>query len=58
MPTAEEIRTGRLLARLTQVQLAAELGVTPNTVARWERGEIHPQGVTARLLQEWLEAQR
>jgi len=26
---------------LTQAQLAERLAVTANTVARWERGEVH-----------------
>ena len=33
------LRTIRKLLGLTQAMLAAQLGVAPNTVARWERGE-------------------
>jgi predicted ATPase/DNA-binding CsgD family transcriptional regulator/DNA-binding XRE family transcriptional regulator len=49
---ADEIRTRRLRLGLTQAELAAWLGVTANTVARWERGEIrpaHPARVARRL---------
>ena len=34
-----ELRRRRERLRMTQEQLARELGVAPNTVARWERGE-------------------
>ena len=37
--SAAELRAGRLGLGMTQRQLAAELGVTPTTLARWERGE-------------------
>lgn len=36
------IRRARHEARLTQVQLAAELGVHKNTVADWEKGKYFP----------------
>jgi transcriptional regulator with XRE-family HTH domain len=36
----EELRAWRTLLGMTQRELAAALGVTPNTVARWERGEL------------------
>ena len=36
------IRTLREQAGLSQARLAALLGVAPNTVARWERGERKP----------------
>lgn len=36
----EELKEWRTKARLTQVQLAEQLGVTSNTVARWERDEV------------------
>lgn len=37
--TPEALRARRQAAGLTQSQLASHLGVSPNTVARWERGE-------------------
>ncbi len=40
--TGAEIREARARLGLTQVQLADALGVSPNTLARWERGEIPP----------------
>jgi len=36
------IRTLREQVGLSQARLAALLGVSPNTVARWERGERRP----------------
>jgi DNA-binding transcriptional regulator YiaG len=43
--------------RLTQAELAAELGVTENTVARWERDEMKMSEPAVRLLRS-LAAQR
>jgi non-specific serine/threonine protein kinase len=37
--SAAELRARRLGLGMTQRQLAADLGVTPTTLARWERGE-------------------
>jgi transcriptional regulator with XRE-family HTH domain len=36
------IARARQRRRLTQAQLAAELGVSESTVADWERGEHYP----------------
>jgi transcriptional regulator with XRE-family HTH domain len=38
----EELRGQRLALNLRQEDLAAVFGVTRNTVARWERGEVQP----------------
>lgn len=38
----EEIRARREHLKLTQKQLGAAFGVTWNTIARWERGELNP----------------
>ena len=38
----ERLRTARRSSGLTQKQLAAELGVEPITVSRWERGVTTP----------------
>ena len=38
--TGAQLRRRRSQLGLTQVQLADRLGVTSNTVARWERGEL------------------
>jgi len=37
--TPSRFRERRQALRMTQVELAAKIGVTSNTVARWERGE-------------------
>src|ERR1700687_129439 len=39
---AEEVRARRRALGLTQSELAEEVGVRSNTVARWERGELRP----------------
>ena len=38
--TGKELKEKRNKLNLTQEQLAKELGVTSNTVARWERDEM------------------
>ena len=35
---------------LTQVQMADQIGVAPNTVARWERGELKISEPVSRLI--------
>jgi|GEM_PF-801565 len=35
-----ELKSRRLALGLTQRQLASAIEVSPNTVARWERGEL------------------
>jgi len=38
--TRKELRDKRIKLGLTQIKFAELLGVTSNTVARWERGEL------------------
>ena len=47
-----EIRALREKLGWTQVALAEAVGVTSNTVARWERGEMTISEPAARLLQK------
>jgi transcriptional regulator with XRE-family HTH domain len=47
----KELRAIRDRLRLTQVQFAELVGVTANTVARWERDEMAIREPTARLIQ-------
>ncbi len=44
------LRRLRKAAGLTQAALAERLGVTPNTVARWERDEVGISEPMARLI--------
>ena len=48
--TGREFRAIRRQLALTQAALADEIGVTSNTVARWERGEMAIYEPAARLL--------
>ncbi len=41
-PFGPRLRAARTRAGLTQAALAERIGYTPNTVARWERGERVP----------------
>ena len=56
--TGVEIRALREKLGWTQVALADALGLTSNTVARWERGEMAISEPTARLLQKIAAEQR
>lgn len=52
--TGSDLRVARVRLALTQQQFAALLGVTRNTVARWERGELtikNPTLLAARVEQ-------
>lgn len=51
-PTSTALRRGRVRAGLTQQDAAERIGVTTNTVGRWERGQTAPHG---RLLTKALE---
>jgi putative transcriptional regulator len=50
--TAVDIRVLREKLGWTQMVLAKAIGVTSNTVARWERGEMGISEPAARLLQK------
>jgi putative transcriptional regulator len=50
--TGVEIRAFREKLGWTQVALAKAIGVTSNTVARWERGEMAISEPAARLLKK------
>ena len=47
-----QLRAIRQELGLTQAGLAEAIGVRPNTVARWERGEIGISEPTARLVEK------
>ena len=38
--TGKELRSKRIKLGLTQVKLAELIGVTSNTIARWERSQL------------------
>lgn len=57
--TPEDLRTRRRRLGLSQTQLAEQLGVTQNTISRWELGEMEIANPTMlRLALERLEDQR
>lgn len=45
----EELRRARELAGITQEELAAAVGVSPNTVGNWENDRSSPRGKLARV---------
>ena len=49
-----ELRTARLRHCLTQAQLAARLGVTQQTIHRWEAGKVTPRPPAMARLQAAL----
>ena len=48
--TAPEVRRLRRRLALSQAGFATLVGVAPNTVARWERGEMKMQAAMDRLV--------
>ena len=55
--TGRELRSIRQKLTLTQAALAEAVGITSNTMARWERGEMAISEPAARLLEK-LAAER
>ena len=47
---AKQVRALRRALKLTQQELAQELGVRQQTVSEWETGAYAPRGASARLL--------
>ena len=41
---------------LSQREVAEILGIASNTVARWERDEMEPQGLYRMVLLKWLDS--
>ena len=58
--TATQIKQLRKTIGYTQAKLAEEIGVTSNTIARYERGELKPSPPVMKLLKlvEMLMTQR
>jgi transcriptional regulator with XRE-family HTH domain len=54
----QELRVIRQRLKITQAHLAELIGVAPNTVARWERGEMGIREPTARLIQTIYAAEK
>jgi len=50
--TGRELHSIRQKLALTQAALAEAIGVTSNTIARWERGEMAISEPAARLLEK------
>ena len=48
--TGTQIRELRKTLGYTQARLAEEVGVTPNTIARYEREELRPSPPVLKLL--------
>lgn len=53
-PLGETIKAARDRANISQVELAARLGVAPRTVQYWEAGNV-PQPRHRRALAEFIE---
>lgn len=48
--TGSEIKELRKILGYTQAKLAEEIGLTPNTIARYERDEFKPSQPVLKLL--------
>ncbi len=48
--SAERLQALRRHLRMTQRQLAEELGMRQQTISEWETGAYRPRGASARLL--------
>ena len=48
--TGEQIKELRKSLGFTQAKLAEEVGLTPNTIARYERDELKPSPPVLKLL--------
>jgi putative transcriptional regulator len=48
--TGEQIKELRKSLGFTQARLAEEVGLTPNTIARYERDELKPSPPVLKLL--------
>ena len=48
--TGEQIKELRKSLGYTQAKLAEEVGLTPNTIARYERDELRPSPPVLKLL--------
>lgn len=49
--TGEQIRAAREMVRMTQRQLAEEVGVSLRTISSWERGESVPRNRAAAIME-------
>lgn len=58
VPSPAAARAIRLAAGVSQARIAAELGVHPVTVTRWETGRRRPGGDLAQRYAELLEQLR
>jgi DNA-binding transcriptional regulator YiaG len=47
---AEKIRALRQHMKLTQTDMADQLGIRQQTVSEWETGEYQPRGATLKML--------
>lgn len=53
--TPRQMKEFRKRINITQLAFAKGLGVSVNTVARWERGELGMRDTTRRLLERLIE---
>ena len=47
---AGKVRDLRRHLKLTQAEMAGELGIRQQTVSEWEQGDYQPRGASAKLL--------
>ena len=56
MTFGEKVQEARGQLMLTQMQLAAELGVAYSTINRWEQGQSQPQFLERRKFENFCKA--